>query len=69
MKGLSGFPQAIEAVYSQMEIHSALSTRYAILPGLYPNKDIKKLMSDLKRVYAAPTEDTALNELELFRDN
>lgn len=31
-------------------------------------EDIKKLMSDLKRVYAAPTEESALNELELFRD-
>ena len=26
------------------------------------------LMADLKLVYAAPTEETALNELELFRD-
>ncbi len=25
-------------------------------------------MADLKLVYAAPTEGTALNELELFRD-
>jgi len=25
-------------------------------------------MADLKRVYAAPTEDTAFNELELFKD-
>ncbi len=25
-------------------------------------------MADLKLVYAAPTEETALNELELFRD-
>lgn len=31
-------------------------------------KDIKDLMADLKRVYAAPTEETALNELELFKD-
>ena len=31
-------------------------------------KDIKKLMADLKLVYAAPTEETALNELELFKD-
>lgn len=31
-------------------------------------KDVKKLMSDLKRVYAAPTEETALNKLELFLD-
>ena len=25
-------------------------------------------MADLKLVYAAPTEETALNELELFKD-
>ena len=25
-------------------------------------------MADWKRVYAAPTEETALNELELFKD-
>lgn len=25
-------------------------------------------MADLKRVYAAPTEETALDELESFRD-
>jgi transposase-like protein len=31
-------------------------------------KDIKKLMADLKRVYAAPTEETALEELESFHD-
>lgn len=31
-------------------------------------KDIKKLMADLKLVYAAPTEETALNGLELFKD-
>ena len=31
-------------------------------------KYIKKLMADLKLVYAAPTEETALNELELFKD-
>ena len=28
----------------------------------------QKLMADLKLVYAAPTEETALNELELFKD-
>ena len=29
---------------------------------------IKKRMADLKRVYAAPTEETALDELESFRN-
>lgn len=31
-------------------------------------KDIKKLVTDLNCVYAAPTEETALIELEQFRD-
>ena len=61
--GLTGFPQAIEAVYPQTEIQQIRnSTKFVSY------KDIKKLMVDLKLVYAAPTEETALNELELFRD-
>ena len=36
--------------------------------SFFSYKDIKKLMADLKLVYAAPTEETALNELELFKD-
>jgi putative transposase len=31
-------------------------------------EDIKKLMADLKLMYAAPTRETALQELELFRE-
>lgn len=44
------------------------SIKYETLPNLCLYKDIKKLMADLKRVYAAPTEETVLNELDLFRD-
>ncbi|WP_269140267.1 hypothetical protein [Pectinatus sottacetonis] len=31
-------------------------------------KDIKSLMADLKLVYAAPTEKTALAELDHFKE-
>lgn len=31
-------------------------------------KDLKPLMADLKRVYAAPTEETALFELDTFEE-
>ena len=34
----------------------------------YTEADLQALTADLKMVYAAPTEETALNELELFRD-
>jgi putative transposase len=66
--GLSGFPQAIEAVYPQTEIRQCIIHQIRNSTKFVSYKDIKKLMSDLKRVYAAPTEETALNELELFRD-
>lgn len=68
MDRLTGFSQAIEAVYPQTEIQQCIihhirnSTRFVFY------KDIKKLMADRKLVYAAPTEDTALEELEQFRD-
>lgn len=64
--GLNGFPQAIEAVYPQTEIQQCIihqirnSTRYVSY------KDLKKLMADLKLVYTASTEESALQELEVF---
>ena len=68
MDGLNGFPQAIEAVYPKTEIQQCIIHQIRNSTKFVSYKDIKKLMSDLKRVYAAPTEETALNELELFKD-
>lgn len=65
---LSGFPQAIEAVYPQTEIQQCILHQIRNSTKFVSYKDIKKLKVDLKRVYAAPTEETGLNELELFRD-
>lgn len=64
--GLTGFSQAIEAVYPKTEIQQCIihqirnSTRYVSY------KDIKTLMMDLKRIYAAIDEQTALYELDMF---
>ncbi|MCM1500188.1 MAG: IS256 family transposase [Clostridium sp.] len=66
--GLSGFPQAIEAVYPQTEIRQCIIHQIRNTTKFVSYKDIKKLMADLKLVYAAPTEEAALNEPELFRD-
>jgi len=66
--GLSGFPQAIDAVYPQTEIQQCIIHQIRNSTKFVSYKDIKKLMADLKRVYAAPTEESALNELELFKD-
>ena len=64
--GLNGFPQAIEAVYPQTEIQQCIIHQIRNSTKFVSYKDIKVLMDDLKRVYAASTEETALNELELF---
>ena len=61
--GLNGFPEAISAVYPKTEVQQCIihqirnSTRYVSY------KDIKALMADLKKVYAAVDEKTALYEL------
>ena len=64
--GLTGFPEAISAVYPKTEVQQCIihqirnSTRYVSY------KDIKAPMADLKKVYAAVDEETALYELEQF---
>jgi putative transposase len=66
--GLTGFPQAIDAVFPKTEIQQCIIHQIRNTTKFVSYKDIKVLMTDLKRVYAAPTEDTALNELDLFED-
>ncbi len=65
---LTGFPQAIEVVYPQSEIQQCIIHQIRNLTKFVSYKNIKKLTADLKLVYAAPTEEGTLNELELFRD-
>ena len=66
--GLSGFPQAIEAVYPNAKIQRCIIHQIRNTTKFVSYKDIKELMVDLKRVYTAATEEIALNELELFND-
>lgn len=66
--GLSGFPQAIEAVYPQTEIQQCIIHQIRNTTKFVSYKEIKLLMADLKRVYAAPTEETALSELDSFEE-
>ena len=66
--GLTGFREAIEAVYPNSQIQRCIihqirsSTRYVSY------KDIKELMRDLKAVYQSVTEDEALNALIRFKE-
>lgn len=64
--GLKGFPQAIEAVFPKTIVQTCIvhvvrsSTRFVSW------KDRKVLMTRLRLIYGAPTEDAALTELGAF---
>ena len=64
--GLTGFPAAIEAVYPNTEIQQCIIHQIRNTTKFVSYKDIKALMGDLKKVYAAIDEQTALSELENF---
>ena len=64
--GLTGFPAAIEAVYPKTEIQQCIIHQIRNTTKFVSYKDIKALMADLKKVYAAIDEQTALAELENF---
>ena len=64
--GLTGFPQAIEAVFPDTEIQQCIIHQIRNTTKIVSYKELKPLMTDLKRVYAAPTEEIALAELDSF---
>ena len=64
--GLTGFPQAIEVVFPETEIQQCIIHQIRNTTKFVSYKEIKPLMSDLKRVNAAPTEEIALSELDAF---
>lgn len=66
--GLTGFPEAIEAVYPQTEIQQCIIHQIRNTTKFVSYKDIKALMADLKKVYSAVDEQTALAELDSFDD-
>lgn len=66
--GLTGFPNAIEAVYPKTEIQQCIIHQIRNTTRFVSYKDIKVLMADLKKVYAAIDEQTALYELDAFEE-
>lgn len=64
--GLTGFPQAIEAVFLKTEVQHCIIHQICNSTRFVSYKDIKVLLADLKRVYAAPKEEAALSALEDF---
>jgi transposase-like protein len=64
--GLTGFPQAIEAIYPKTEIQQCIIHQIRNTTKFVSYKDIKDLMKDLKQVYAAVDEPAAHAALEDF---
>jgi len=64
--GLTGFTNAIEAVYPKTEIQQCIIHQIRNTTKFVSYKDIRELMVDLKKVYAAIDEQKALYELDFF---
>lgn len=63
---LTGFSAAIEAVLPKAELQNCVIHQIRNSTKYVSYKDIKALMSDLKAVYAAVDEASALEAMELF---
>ncbi len=66
--GLTGFTNAIEAVFPQTEIQQCVIHQIRNSTRFVSYKDLKILMADLKKVYAAVDEQTALYQLDQFAE-
>jgi len=64
--GLSGFPQAIEAVYPETRIQLCIVHMVRNSLKYVSWKDYKAVTRDLKTIYQAPTEADARRALEAF---
>jgi len=66
--GLTGFREAIGAVYPEANIQRCIIHQIRYSTRYVSYKDIKQLMADLKLVYQAVNEDEALNHLIEFKE-
>jgi len=66
--GLTGFGDAIHAVFPQTEIQRCIVHQIRYSTKFISYKDIKPFMADLKRVYQATTEEIALQELDKLEE-
>ena len=66
--GLSGFKEAIQAVYPQAQIQRCVIHMLRNSFKYVDHSDLKKSSSNLKAVYNAPNETAALSELEAVKE-
>ena len=67
--GLTGFVDAIGAVFPKAEIQRCIVHQVRYTTKFVNCKDIKPFMKDLKAVYQAPTEEIALENLDILEEN
>lgn len=63
---LSGFSEAIAAVYVQTEIQKCIVHQVRNSMRYVSYKDAKKVAVDLKKIYSSPSESSGVEELDLF---
>jgi len=63
---LTGFSQAIEAVFPRTDVQNCIIHQLRNSSKYVSYKDLKALMTDLKKVYTAVDEESALNALDEF---
>jgi len=66
---LRGFTEAISACYPKTEIQKCVIHQIRNSIKYVSYKDLKKITSELKPIYKAPTEQAALEELEQFEQS
>jgi transposase-like protein len=66
MDGLSGFPDAVRAVYPDTHVQLCIVHMVRNSARFVSYKDLKKLCADLKAVYSAPSEESGRLALEAF---
>jgi len=66
--GLKGFPDAINAVYPQTQIQLCIVHMVRNSVKYVPWKDYKAVAADLKRIYQASTEESAMQSLNEFSE-
>lgn len=69
MDGLTGFPEAVRAVYPDTRVQLCIVHMVRNSTKFVSYKDLKKLCADLKAIYSAATEEAAGYELETFGEN
>jgi transposase-like protein len=66
MDGLSGFPEAVRAVYPNTRVQLCIVHMVRNSTKFVSYKDLKKICADLKAIYSSPAEEAGREALENF---